>query len=125
MLTMNAILLAFVCLIFGGSGTLVFILFASLSRNFNFTEQQVFSGSVFSNIIKILFSGTFAGLLFFSILYKTNRYGYLDPEPNSLQFGPKMISMDFLSNYFIHGQILFLLLATLSLGLIFHMKRMD
>jgi len=98
----------------------VMVLFLFVVMIFDIKEEgkNIFSHGAVANGIKILFGGSFAGLLLFSILFKINNFGYLIPDKAAPQFAVRNLSKVIFTDYVFLFEVLGLLLLVIPIGVV-------
>ncbi|MCB0378761.1 MAG: NADH-quinone oxidoreductase subunit J [Bdellovibrionales bacterium] len=113
---LNAPFIAAVQLMVYAGAVMVLFLFVVMIFNLKQEGKHIFSPGQFTNGLKVLFGGMFAGLLLSSILFKINNFGYLTPDKAAPQFEVKNIAKVMFTDYVFSFEILGLLLLVIPIG---------
>lgn len=115
-LTLNAPFIALVQIMVYAGAVIILFLFVVMIFDIKNEGRAIFSYGVVTNSLKILFTGSFAGLLLFSILFKISNFGYLSPDPAAPQFEVSNLANFLYTDYVFHFEVLGLLLLVIPIG---------
>mgnify|MGYP003688528999 CR=1 FL=1 len=114
--TLGAPFIAWVQILVYAGAVIILFLFILMIFDLETEEKQIFSYGTISNGLKILFGGSFAGLLLFSILFKVNSIAYKTPDPLAPQYDVRNISKVLYTDYLFMFEVLGLLLLVIPIG---------
>lgn len=114
--TLNAPFIGMVQILVYAGAVIILFLFVLMIFDVKSEGKQMFSYGTVTNGIKILFSGSFAGLLLFSILFKISNFGYLSPDKAAPQFEVRNLSYIMFTDYMFLFEVLGLLLLVIPIG---------
>lgn len=113
---LNAPFIAAVQIMVYAGAVMVLFLFVVMIFDVKEEGRQIFSPNRMINGLKVLFSGMFAGLILFTILFKISNFGYLNPEPNAPQYEVRNIAKVMFTDYMFSFEVLGLLLLVIPIG---------